>query len=83
MLARDTSEAAGRQQLEAYRRMSSEARLRAAMELTRMSRQLLASGIRARHPEYTEEQVRLATIRVWLTPEVFRLAYPDAPELQP
>ncbi len=47
-----------------------------------MSRQLLASGIRARHPEYTDEQVRLAAIRIWLSPEVFRLAYPDAPELE-
>lgn len=82
VLAKDTSERAAHEQLEVYRRMAPAARLRAAMELADMSRQLLASGIRARHPEYTDEQVRLAAIRIWLSPEVFRLAYPDAPELE-
>lgn len=82
MVAKDTSERAAQVQLEVYRRMTPAARLRVAMELADMSRQLLANGVRARQPDYTDEQVRLAAIRIWLTPEVFRLAYPDAPELE-
>lgn len=83
MVARDTSEEAMAAQLEVYRRMTPEARLQVALELTEMSRQLLADGIRARHPEYSEEQVRLAMIRVWLTPELYRQAYAGYPELAP
>ena len=83
MLANDTSEQAALAQLEVYRRMSPGARLRAAVELADVSRKLLADGIRARHPEYDERQVRLAMFRVWLGPAMFRLAYPDDPEFEP
>ena len=83
MLPRDTSDEAAAAQLEVYRRMTPEARLQVALELTEMSRQLLVDGIRARHPEYSDEQVRLAMIRVWLTPELYRQAYAVYPELDP
>ncbi len=63
--------------------MGPAARLRAALELTRMSRRLLADGIRQRHPEYSEDEVRLATMRAWLGPDLFADAYPDAPALDP
>lgn len=83
MVAKDTSADAAQMQLEVYRRMTPQARLRAAMELADLSRQLLQNGIRARHPEYNDDQVRLAAIRLWLEPETFRAAYPDAPDLAP
>jgi hypothetical protein len=83
MIPRDTSEEAMAAQLEVYRRMTPEARLQVALELTEMSRKLLADGIRARHPEYSDEQVRLAMIRVWLTPELYRQAYAGYPEFDP
>ena len=83
MRALDTSQDAASAQLAAYRRMTPEARLRVGLELTAMARRLLADGVRKRHPEYDEDQVRLASIRVWLGPELFRTAYPDSPELDP
>jgi hypothetical protein len=83
MTPRDTSQEAAAAQLEVYRRMTPEARLQVALELTEMSRKLLADGIRARHPEYSDEQVRLAMIRVWLTPELYRQAYAGYPEIDP
>ena len=70
-------------QVEALREMGPTARLRAALELTEMSRRLLADGIRGRHPEYSDDEVRLATIRAWVGPELYRDAYPDTPELDP
>lgn len=83
MTPRDTSDEAMGAQLESYRRMTPEARLQVALELTEMSRRLLADGIRARHPEYDDDQVRLAMIRVWLTPELYRVAYAGHPEFDP
>jgi hypothetical protein len=59
------------------------ARLRVGLELTALSRRLLADGVRRRHPEYDDEQVRLAFLRCWLGRDLFRSAYPGRPELDP
>jgi hypothetical protein len=82
-ISHDTSEEAARVQLEVYRRMASSDRLRVGLELTRMSRELMARGIRARHPEYSDDEVRWALIRAWLGSETFRRAYPTCPQLDP
>ena len=82
-MASDTTADAAEVQLRVYQRMTPEARLRVGLELTEISRRLLFDGIRARHPEYSEEEVRLAGIRVWLSPALYREAYPDKPELDP
>jgi hypothetical protein len=83
MSALDTPDEVSRLQIEAYSRMTPGARLRVGLELTEMSRRLLADGIRRRHPDYDEEQVRLASIRLWLGPELFHSAYPGKRELEP
>ncbi len=83
MRAWDTSAEAAAVQIEAYRRMTSAARLHAALELTELSRALLAAGVRRRHPEYDDEQLRLATIRLWLGDELYRQAYAGCAELAP
>jgi hypothetical protein len=83
MVSRDTTERAASAQLEVYRRMQATERLRVGLELTRMSRRLLADGIRARHPDYSDEQVRLAMIRLWLGDDDFRRAYPTEALLEP
>ncbi len=69
--------------MDAYRRMSPGARLRVGLELTELSRRLLADGIRRRHPEYDESQTRFAFLRLWLGPDLFRKAYPAQPEIDP
>jgi len=83
MRALDTSQEAAAAQIEAYRRMTTEARLRVGLELTEMARQLLAAGIRKRHPDYGDDHVRLASIRLWLGRDLFRAAYPHEPEIEP
>jgi hypothetical protein len=72
----DTTPEAAAVQLEAYRRMTPVQRLRIAFEMADSLRRLSAAGVRSRHPEYTEEQVRLAVIRLSLGEELFRKAYP-------
>ncbi len=83
MAALDTPDEVSHIQIGVYRRMSPGARLRLGLELTEMSRRLLVEGVRRRHPDYDEEQVRLASIRLWLGPELFRSAYPGRRELEP
>jgi len=82
-MSRDTSDEAAEVQLRAYRKMTPSDRLRVGLELTRMSRDLLAQGIRTRHPEYSEDEVEWALIRTWLGRELFERAYPRCPQLEP
>jgi hypothetical protein len=83
MRALDTSPEAAEVQLEIYRRMSPEARLRVGLELTELSRRLLAEGVRRRHPEYTDGQAHLAFLRLWLGDELYREAYAGEPLVEP
>ncbi len=79
----DTSPEMERMQIEIYRKMSPARRLQVAMELTQLSRKLMAAGVRLRHPEYNEEQVRLAAIRLTISEKLFLAAYPHAREIVP
>lgn len=72
----DTSAAADRVQLEAYRRMGGAARLEAAFRLIELARNASMGGIRARHPDYGEEQVRRAYARLVLGDALTRAVYP-------
>jgi hypothetical protein len=72
----DTTREAWLVQMEIYRRMPGSEKLRRACQMSDWVRKLAASGVRARHPEYTEEQVRLAVIRLSLGDDLFRKAYP-------
>ncbi len=78
----DTTPEAAAVQLEIYRRMPPWRRLQIALELGDMVRSLSAAGVRSRHPEYSEEQVQLAVIRLSVGEQLFRRAYPGM-DVQP
>ena len=40
-------------------------------------RSITESGVRQRHPDYDENMVRLAAIRIAIGEDLFRQAYPD------
>jgi hypothetical protein len=63
--------------------MEPQKRLQAAAILSETCRTLLAGGIRKRHPNYDEEQVRLAVIRCLLPEDLFLRAYPGACDIVP
>jgi len=63
--------------------MGPEGRLRAGVSLSRTSRDLLLAGLRKRHPEFDENQIRMAYVRLVLPPELFLLAYPEARNVLP
>jgi hypothetical protein len=79
----DTSSHAEKVQIEIFRRMDPEKRLRSASLLSETCRTLLAEGVRKRHPTYNEEQVRLAVIRCLLPESLFLQAYPSARDILP
>ena len=79
----DTSSEAEEVQIEIFRRMEPQKRLQAAALLAETCRTLLAEGIRKRHPNYDEEQVRLAVIRCLLSEDLFLRAYPSARDILP
>ena len=72
----DTTIEAARVQAAVWRRMDMETRLRLALEMIEAARSLAESGVRCRHPEYSDRQVRLAAIRMRLGDDLFRKAYP-------
>jgi hypothetical protein len=76
LLPKDTSLEASRIQTGILRKLSIEQRLIQVFQLGSSLRETNKTGIRLRHPEYTEEQVRFAAIRLSLGDELFRKAYP-------
>ena len=83
MRPRDTTSESHEAQLQAYRRLGSAGRARMAARLSADTRELARGGIRARHPDYTEEDVERALRRLWLGDELFRRAWPAHSLLAP
>jgi hypothetical protein len=63
-------------QIDIYRRMSPNRRLELALQMSDSLRSVVAAGVRNRHPDYSEEQVRLAVARLWLGDELFHQVHP-------
>lgn len=79
----DTSEEAWSVYLDMLRRMSPERRFEMGLRLNALCRRLLEAGVRDRHPDYTDEQVRLAVIGLLLPEDLFRAAYPGVEMVPP
>ena len=60
----DTSPEAAAIQAEIFRRMTPEERLRIALELSEEMRNIALSGLRSRHPEMSEEQLKREMMRI-------------------
>jgi len=63
-------------QLDVFRRLGPEERVRAAFEMSDETREIASEGVRSRHPEYDAERVRLAVLRLCLGEALFSRAYP-------
>jgi hypothetical protein len=75
-LRTDTSPDALESRFEAFVRMGPDGRVRAALEMSDDLRRLSEDGVRMRHPEYSDQKVWLAAIRIWLGDDLFSRAYP-------
>ena len=54
------------EQVQIYRAMTGERRLQLAEQLYRTARKLKLAGLRAQHPDWTEEQVAAEARRIFL-----------------
>jgi len=75
-LPRDTAPKAARVQDTSVRSLGVEGRAHLTFAASDSLRVIVVSGIRHRHPDYDDETVRLAFLRVWLGPELFRVIHP-------
>jgi hypothetical protein len=83
MRAYDTSPEAHEVQLAIWRRMGAEGRHALVIRLSEELRELSRSGIRLRHPGYTEAEVELALRRLTWGDALFRQVYPEHATLSP
>ncbi|MEI8255211.1 MAG: hypothetical protein WCJ30_06005 [Deltaproteobacteria bacterium] len=76
MLPTDTEPGALRAQLEALRRLGAEGRLRLGVQMCDDARQIAFEGIRRRHPEYSDEQVKREFFGIVLGEQLASRAWP-------
>lgn len=79
----DTDPSAFQAQLDFYRRIGPEARVRLAFQMSEQAREISKAGIRMRHPEYTEDQLQHALFRLLLGETLYRAAWPEREQVQP
>ena len=70
----DTHPDVERLQLEGWRRMSPAEKLLRVADLNAAVRQLAEARIRAEHPDFSDEDVKLELARLWLPPELYEVA---------
>ncbi|TKJ42120.1 hypothetical protein CEE37_00140 [candidate division LCP-89 bacterium B3_LCP] len=73
----DTTLEAYRFQIAVLRRIGPEGRMKLMSQLCRGMRRTVEDGVRMRHPEYDDETVKLAVIRLTAGREVFDLLLPN------
>ena len=73
----DTSKIAEMKQIEALRKMGLTGRAELTFQLCDNLREVTRSGIRHRHPDYTEQQVTQAYLRLTLEPALFQQVFPN------
>jgi hypothetical protein len=76
-LARDTDADIERRQVEAWRQMSAEQKLRLVTQLSATVRRLALAGVRQRYPAASTREQFLRLAQVTLGDELARQAYPD------
>ena len=69
MPMRDTSPDAERVQLDVFRRMTGEQRLKLALEMSNFARELSLSRIRAEHPDWSDWEVKRELLRLDFLPD--------------
>ena len=73
----DTSLEAARIYFATLRRLGGPRRMEMGVELSDNARSMVEAGVRHRHPEYRDEEVRLAVLRLMVGEELFRQCCPD------
>ncbi|MCD6174465.1 MAG: hypothetical protein J7K65_01685 [Planctomycetes bacterium] len=78
----DTSQITELKQIETLRRMGLPGRAELTFQLCDNLRQITKAGIRHRHPDYTDQQITQAYLRLILELELFQQIFPGC-EIEP
>lgn len=78
IVPRDTTLEAIRIRFSILRKIGFAGRANVAIELSDGLRATIESGVRQRHPDYDDNMVCLAALRIAIRKELFHQAYPDA-----
>jgi hypothetical protein len=73
----DTTRAAARIYFETLRSLGPQRRLEMGTELSNSLRERVEAGIRRRHPDYSDQRVRRAFLRLTLGDDLFRNCFPN------
>ena len=77
IVSEDTTLEVARIQFSIFRKIGIEERANMAIKLSDGLRATIQSGVRQRHPEYNDNMVQLAALRLAIGAQLFRQAYPD------
>lgn len=77
LIPKDTTIEALRKQFEILERLGIEGRAEMTFELSDNLRQITESGVRLRHPEYNNREVRQEVLRITLGDELYREAFEE------
>ncbi|MBI3412399.1 MAG: hypothetical protein HY040_29105 [Planctomycetes bacterium] len=72
----DTTLEAAQVQWEIFRRMPPAKRMALACSMSDSIREVVAAGVRSRHPDYSDVQVKRAVIKLSLGDALYRQVYP-------
>ena len=72
----DTTIEAVRKQFEILRRLGAEARAKMAFEMSDNLRSTVESGVRYRHPDYSEQKIQKEVLRLMIGEALFKQVYP-------
>ncbi len=75
----DTSADAAARQLDVLRRLTPAQRAQLTVEMSEQSFEIARRGVWRRHPEYDDEDTRLAMLRLLQGDDVVLRIYPDEP----
>lgn len=76
-MSADTTKQAQAVQLEIYRKMDGKTKLKMAFQLSDELWRIIEDGIRFRHPDYDEQTIRYARMKITLGEKLFHEAFPD------
>ena len=79
----DTTADAAAIQLEIYRKLSGQDRVRIGHQMSLDARAITLAAIRRRHPDYDDATARWALFRLLIGDELFCKAWPHAPSVAP
>lgn len=77
VVPQDTTRSAARIYFETLRNLGPQRRLKMGVELSSSLRERVEVGIRRRHPDYSDQQVRRAFLRLTLGDELFQKCFPN------